>query len=92
MKEPGQIAYEAYEDWMDRPWGIVGGEERESWQRVEAAVEAAVRADERERCAKVAEGRFKDHADTLRTARAANYEHAGSVIAAAIRNLGESGA
>jgi hypothetical protein len=73
-KEPGQLAADEYllvsgsiDDWTSlRQW------QRSAW----AAAEAAVRADERERCAKRAET-FNGFATC-------------SAIAAAIRDLGES--
>jgi hypothetical protein len=73
MKEPGQIAYEAY---RGGGWETIGPERRMLW----ATVEAAVRADERERLAQfVSDYDLDDPAISGR-----------GVIAAAIRNLGET--
>lgn len=41
---------------------------------------------DRERCARIAEQKFHGHGKTFATQRAANYEHAGKAIAAAIRD------
>jgi hypothetical protein len=78
MKEPGQIAYEAglahYR--ISSTWGELPRDKRAEF----AAVEAAVRADERERLAQfVSDYDLDDPAISGR-----------GVIAAAIRNLGET--
>jgi hypothetical protein len=74
-KEPGQLAYEAFcaaYGWSPR-WAKDDPGCKE-WVRVEAAV----RADERERCAKVCEGDFDSEMKSY-----------GQYFAAAIRNLGD---
>lgn len=52
--------------------------------------EASIRADEREKCVKIAEEKYRGHSATLGSQRARNYEHAGKGIAAAIRNKGDA--
>lgn len=73
-KEPGQAAYEARPIETAWLWRDLLPPSREYW----AAVEAAVRADERERCAKVCES-FDSEMGSY-----------GSYFAAAIRRLGQS--
>jgi hypothetical protein len=81
-KEPGALAFEAWTG------GIAF--EHSSTKAQWAAVEAAVRADERERAAKVAH----DFGEAFRVRHANSYGEgyadASDAIAAAIRNLGDT--
>lgn len=94
MKEPGQMAWEACFDHIGSrpwPWQEVPRREREMW----AAVESAICADERERCAKVADPKTPRPCDcdrcyctSRRDAQAVKAWDADAAIAAAIRALG----
>lgn len=53
-----------------------------------SVIEGRVRAEERERAARIAEGKYRDHPAV--SVRAVNYRHAARVIAAAIRS-GDAG-
>lgn len=84
MKEPGQMAYEA---WAGTVLGNVFRKFSDllpKHQKYWARVEAAVRADERERCAKMAEEKYAD----ARYSQQPDYWYAGNFIAAAIRAAG----
>jgi hypothetical protein len=89
MKEPGELAYEA---WVKAyggttiPWDKLGDDERDEW----AAVESAIRADEAakvraatiEECAKVAENYSNAEPGDICEVMAGDWQHG---IAAALR-------
>ena len=58
MKEPGELAFDAWRAAYAKigiPWRMLGDDERAEWAAVESAIRADERAKIREECAKVAE-------------------------------------
>lgn len=91
-KEPGQLAFEAYRSRVKTlatmPWAACAEGRKADWAAVESAIRADERAKVREECAKLCETGVDMQHPIIRSHTMKAF-HKSPTLAAAIRALGE---